>query len=267
MFRFNHHNPTERELVRLLAFGEGIISREQFLETANRTMLSRFRTAGLIKQKPDAEKGVFQITDKFKQAYLQQVNPEHRFSGSGSQTHSAILQSAIKMLPLSAELTSGQALKVELDQYQRSLDYYRQEAMLRENYRQEREQARGEVVQANTPMGRYDALTRYNYYNKLYNLEKLVSSADLKVSLTANQLDELLTTLHDRHLNNERLTERQREFTHQAITTLQAVQASMTTNTVEILIEAITDNYGRLELEQKENCSVVMNTPIIYFAG
>ena len=116
-------------------------------------------------------------------------------------------------------------------------------------------------------MDRYDALTRYNYYNKLYNSEKLVSSADLKVSLTANQLDELLTTLHDRHLNDEHLTERQREFTHQAITTLQAVQASMTTNTVEILIEAITDNYGRLELEHKENCSVVMNTPIIYFAG
>ena len=91
MFRFNHHNPTERELVRLLAFGEGIISREQFLETANRTMLSRFRTAGLIKQKPDAEKGVFQITDKFKQAYLQQVNPEHRFSGSGAPSSPTVI--------------------------------------------------------------------------------------------------------------------------------------------------------------------------------
>ena len=267
MFRFNPHNQTERELVRLLAYGEGIISKEQFLETANRTMLSRFRTAGLIKQKPDADKSVFQITDKFKQVYLQQVNPEHKFSGSGSPTHAAILQNAIKMIPTSAELTSGQALKVELDQYQRSVDYHKQEAMLRESYRQEREQAKGEAAQASTLMDRYDALTRYNHYNKLYNMEKLVSSADLKVSLTANQLDELLTALHDRHLNDERLTERQRECTLHAIRTLQAVQQTTTESTITILVEAITDNYGRMELEQKENCSVVLNTPIIYFAG
>ena len=267
MFHFNQHNPTEREIVRLLAFGEGIISKELFLETANRTMLSRFRTAGLIKQKPDSGKGVFTITEKFKQAYLQQVNPDHRFSGSGSQNHAAILQDALKLIPPAAKLTSGQTLKTELERYQKTADYQRKEGEIREQYRQAREHARTEIAQTRTPMDRYEALSSFNHYNKLYNMDKVVSAPDLKMTLTASQLDELLTALHNRHLNDDRLTERQRECTRDAIRTLQQVQATMTETTVEICVEAITDNYGRIELETKENCSAVLNMPILYFAG
>lgn len=267
MFHFNRHNPTEREIVRLLAYGEGIISREQFLETGNRTMLSRFRTAGLIKQKPDAPKGVFAITDKFRQAYLQQINPAHSFSGSGSLIHAQILQNALKLVPPTAELTSGQTLKTELERYQKTTEYHRKEAEIREHYRQAREQARTEVVQARTPMDRYDALTRYNDMNRFYSMDKLVSAPDLKVALTSSQLDDLLTALHHRHLNDDRLTERQRECTHDAIRTLQQVQANMTESTVEVCFEAITDNYGRTDLQAKENYSITMSAPILYFAG
>lgn len=116
-------------------------------------------------------------------------------------------------------------------------------------------------------MDRYDALTRYNDMNRFYAMDKLVSAPDLKVALTSSQLDDLLTALHHRHLNDDRLTERQRECTHDAIRTLQQVQANMTESTVEVCFEAITDNYGRIDLQAKENYSITMSAPILYFAG
>lgn len=267
MFRFNRHNPTEREVVRLLAYGEGIITKERFLSVSNRTMLSRFRTAGLLKEKPDAEKGVFQITDKFKQAYLQQIDPDMRFAGSGSVTHSAIVQDALRLIPSTATLTSGEAIKRELEQYQKTADYHNREADLRAWYKQERERAKEELRQAQTPMGRYEALDRYNFSNRFFNSDKLVSAPDFKAELTSGEIDQMLSSLMDRYYNDERLTEREQKFTHEAIRTLQQAQTSMTGATVTIFFEAVTGNYQQMQIEQKENCSIILGAPIVYFAG
>lgn len=267
MFKFNTHNPTEREVVRLLAYGEGIITRERFLSVSNRTMLSRFRAAGLLKEKPDAEKGVFQITDKFKQAYLRQIDPDMRFAGSGSITHSAIVQDALRLIPSTASLTSGEAIKRELEEYQKTADYHSREADLRTWYKQECEKAKEELRQAQTPMDRYEALDRHNFCNRFSNSDKLVSAPDFKAELTSGEIDQMLSSLMDRYYNDERLTEREQKFTHEAIRTLQQAQTCMTGTTVTIFFEAVTDNYGRVELEQKENCSIILNTPIVYFAG
>lgn len=262
MYHFNLRNPTETGLLRVLSYGEGIITRDQFLETANRTLLSKYRTNGLIKQKPDAPKGVFQTTDKFQRLYLQQVNPEHHFSGSGSMNHSSVLYETLKLLPQDAPLISGQTLKAELEQAQKSMEYQRKEIELRERYKDERDAASVQLRHAQNLMQRYEALNRYNEANKLYSRENLCSAADLKVTLNRDQLDELLTRFHDRYRNDE-LTQRQERFTYHAIQQLQQLQASGT-ETVEIFVECVTDSYNNIQIQEKLATSFVLDTPIIF---
>ena len=60
--KFNIHNPTEMRLVNVLAHGEGLITRDDFVGLSNKTMLSRYKTEGYIREAKNAEKGVYEIT-------------------------------------------------------------------------------------------------------------------------------------------------------------------------------------------------------------
>lgn len=265
MFKFNQHNKTEMNLIRHLVYGEGLIRHDAFLEIANKTLLSRYKAANLIRQKPDAEKGVYMITDKFKQCYKSQIEPRHAFSGSGSMKHSEILHNIIKILPRDVHITSGETLKQELEQLQKTAEYQQKERILREEYREQREICRNEVREAPNAMERYEALTRFNLYNRLSSMDKLCSAADMRVSLNREQVDQLLTTLFDRHLNEE-LTQREERFVSHAIRTLQQIQTNSTETITEVLIEAVSDSYGTIQIEQKLNTSSVLSTPIIFFS-
>lgn len=264
---FNIHNPTELAVLRQLAYGEGIITKAQFLELANRTMLSKYRTAGLIRQMPNAREGVYQITDKFKSEYLRRIDPTHKFSGSGSPTHAAALYEALTFIPKTAELITGQALKDHFARYQRTVGYHQQAQTIREDYQAQRQEAKAALAAA-SPDQKAAALDRYRAADQLCRLDDdLCSTADLAMRVSREEIDTLLTDIGNRYLNDDHMTQRQAWACSHAIRTLQAVQDSMTEQTAVIMVEAITDSYGRLEIEQKENYSAVMHTPIIYFAA
>lgn len=261
---FNVHNPTEMAVLRKLAYGEGIITREQFLNLGNRTMLSKYRTAGLVRQMPNAKEGVFQITDKFKTEYTRRIDPNHKFSGSGSPTHAAVLYEALGFIPASAQLTTGQQLKEDFDRFQQTRAYIEATREIRNRYQDERAAAI-EAYHSAQAADRAAAFDRYHTAEQLCKMDKLCSTPDLAVTLTAGEVDSLITDLANYYLNAPQLSDGQTWAYGQAIRTLQEVQASGA-ETVTVYIEAITDSYGNLEIEQKENFSAVMGAPIIYFS-
>lgn len=110
---FNLKNPTERRVLEILANGEGIISREEFLAVSNNTMLSKYRAAGYLRQMPNAPKGVYQTTEAFKAQYHRQVDPAHEFSGGSSPVHASGVNRILSDLPDGVAVQTGQSIQNE----------------------------------------------------------------------------------------------------------------------------------------------------------
>lgn len=257
MKRFNQRNPTEINLFRTLAYGEGIISREQFLSIANRTILSRYRTEGYLKQASNAAKGVFQITDKFKKAYLHQIDPSHKFSGSGSVQHSTALNQTIAALPAGVKLTGGKEIQADFDRFKATKEYQKVIAELRQQARADLAERR----QAVTDTGTAQALRAYDDARRLYlqtlDEKKCCSTPDLQATFTHDQLEAFISTLS---MTQDKTRE-------QAIERLQSLLASTTAQELTVCIEIITGSYGSLEIQAKETYSAVTQTEIIYISA
>lgn len=250
MKRFNEKNPTEMALVRVLAYGEGIISKQQLLSLANRTMLSRYRTEGYLKQAPNAEKGVFQVTEKFCKQFRHQIDPTHKFSGSGSTRHSAALNQAIAALPQGAALTTGKQIQADFDRYKTTAAY--QTAIT-----DQRERARAALAQAaKAALADKSAPTLLAFddakrlYEQMQNDSKCCSTPDLIATFTPDQLRAYL----------------EQERGHAPERSLDRLEALLSNPAQEITvaIEIVTSSYGSLDIVAKETYSAVTQTPILY---
>lgn len=264
MYHFNLHNSTEMEVLRHLAFGDGIITKDQFLSISTKTMLSRYKSAGLIEQRKNAEKNIFQITNRFKSLYLKQIDPDHRFACSGSKSHSAVLFDAINVIPKTATITTGQTLKEEFQKFQKTTEYFTRTAEIQKNYQNKIMQLSATVSNtAASFLDRCNAMIELKQQTTFSKMESLCSTADLRISVTREEISQMLEELTNRHLNYD-LTPKHERFLLHSINTLQHVQENMTTERVDILVEAITDTYGAVQIEQKFNISYVLDTPIIF---
>ena len=112
MLTFKNHSILEWEIIRILAYCGGI-SKKHFLETSDQTTLAKYITKGLIKECPDTEPDFYQITDKFKRAYLS-LDPSHTFLPVESTAITAILYNALKLIPPTAAISNERPLKISL---------------------------------------------------------------------------------------------------------------------------------------------------------
>lgn len=252
MKRFNERNPTEMNLLRTLAYGEGIISKEQFLSIANRTMFSRYRTEGYLKQAPNAAKGVFQITEKFCKQYRHQIEPTHRFSGSGSVRHSAGLNAAIQALPKGVTLTTGKQIQTDFERFKNISQYENAIADQREQIKAKLDRAEQAALtdKSAQTLRAYEDIKRL--YGQMQNETKCCSTPDLQATFTRDQLQE--------YINQER-----GHAPEQTIDRLEALLLTSTDYEITVAIEIVTGSYGSLDIAAKETYSTVTQTPIIYF--
>lgn len=267
---FNTHNPTEVNLLRVLAYGEGIISRDQFLEISNKTMLSRYIKAGYLKQAPNAEKGIYQTTPKFQRDYRRQIDPQHQFSGSGSATHSGGLNFAIALIPGGAKLQTGQEIKREFDRFRKTGEYRRALSRIQAREYEALKDARAAIQEAkgahDVAYANYQLNAAQARYDLANDERRACSSPDLSITLTREQLEDWRGNLGNYYLNKDGLSHRQMTLLHQTITRLQELEKT-TDREITICLEIITGSYGPVEICQKENYVETTGANLVYLSA
>ncbi len=267
---FNTHNQTELNLLRVLAYGEGIISRDQFLEISNKTMLSRYIKAGYLKQAPNASKGVFTTTAKFQKDYRRQIEPQHQFSGSGSATHSGGLNFALTLIPEGARLQTGQAIKGEFDRFRKTGEYHRALSKIQEREYEALKQARAAMQEATGAHDIAYANYQLNAAQARYDLasdeRRTCSAPDLSITLTHDQLEEWRGNLGNYYLNKDGLSYRQMTLLHQTVQRLHELERT-TSGEITVCLEIITGSYGPIEIAQKENYAETTGANLVYLSA
>ncbi|MBP1736944.1 MAG: hypothetical protein H6Q60_825 [Oscillospiraceae bacterium] len=267
--RFNLKNPTEVRLLKILAYGEGIITKDQFLTTANKTMLSKYQAANLIAPMPNAPKGVYQVTKKFQALYREQVEPNHHFSGSGSVPHSTALNEILHLVPTDTNITTGQELKRELSQFrntalyeQRLGDLFEQalrhvdacDHRLTENIGGEKED---ECL--------FNLIDAQKMLDQINHPARRCSPADLMLTFNNNdQFVEFYSEIYTLYQNSQGLTERQQRLFTETLQTLDELEKRPVSAGISLCVEIVTANYSFLDIEQKQSYSYLKGRDIIY---
>lgn len=262
-FKFNQYNQRELNTARAIAQAH-IFSKDSFMSIGTKTMFYKYMAANLIKP-IEGKDGYYSITPKFINAYQSQLDSDYKSSSSGSTAHSAgIMQVVSSVIPSSAKIESEGVLKEEFKAYQKTTDYLRKEAELKQGYKERMEQIREELKTTTVPMEQWDKLTEFNLCNKFSSgIEKLCSVPDLRITVDRKQIQELIQNIG----NMDRSTEREEAYARNAVKVLREIQETMTTEQIEIYVEITTDNYNNVSIQQKEHTSQVTDARIIYFAA
>lgn len=247
---FNVKNPTEMNIVRLLAYGEGIITKDDFISVANKTMFSRYKTKGYLVKAKNAAPGTFQITGKFKRDFCRQFEPRHKFSGSGSSVHSRGLNRAINFIPPGAKLTTGQELKQDFEKFRKTAAYHQALAEIQKRTLGELQKVETQAAADKSRDYTYELRAARSSY-ELASSRDACSSPDLAATMSHQDLEDFRGALCNYYINND-MSQRKLYLLHQAITKLQRLEDT-TKGEVTVHIEIVTGSYGAVEIEQKEN--------------
>lgn len=266
---FNKRNATEMRVVRVLGHSEGIISREQFLQLSNRTMLSRYINNGLLAQVKNAEKGVYQITPKFKSTFRKEIEPRHQFSGSGSLKHSAGLITAISLLPQKSELTTGQAIKKDFDRYRKTVQCQMALSKIQERNLQKLEETRAQIetiAQQNKACATYLLNQATSSYKLSLDEHKAFSTPDIKATMTLEDLRGFRENLIEYSRTHE-LSVRKDYLLKQTVSKLNQMERNYyNSGPVSLCIEIVTGSYGNVEIEQKENWAEATGSDLVFLS-
>ena len=267
--QFNQKNPTEMGIVRMLAYGEGLIHKEDFIKYANKTLLSRYKTAGLVEEYKGGEKGLLQITDQFKRAYREQIDPKHTFSGSHAPNHASGLNRVLSQLSGNAPMKSGSQLQWELKSMTLcdTNPYYTRSHELIMRNREEIAKAEAAYQAAATDQERAARLEALEFAKQKHTQAMLrnrrCSIPDLAVTLTRPQLESFIEQQRE-YYDRCICPDFQRDLYEESIRRMEQLAASERP-TVTLNIEIITDNYGRMDIQAKENWSFCTDGgPVIY---
>lgn len=261
---FNKNNKTEMQIIRVLGNSEGIISREQFLQISNRTMLSRYINKGLLTQVKNAEKGVYQITAKFKREYMREIDPKQSFSGSGSLAHSSGLNTAISLLPRTSELKTGQAIKREFDSYRKTPQFQISLTKLQERYYKDLQEIRAKPQTENRAYNGFILNRAENSYKMIMDERKAFSTPDIGAIMTLEELSSFRDNLVEYHASH-RLSERKNELLRETISKLREMERSYS-QPVQVHIEIVTGSYGNVEIQQKENWAASTGNEVLFLS-
>lgn len=248
---FNEKNPTEMNIVRILAHGEGIITQEDFISVTNKTMFSRYKSQGYLVKAKNAAPGTYQITGKFKRDFCRQIEPQHKFSGSGSPTHARGLNRAIHLLPTGAKLTTGQELKQDFEKFRKTATYHQALAEIQKRTLAELQKVEAQAAADKSRNYTYELRAARSSYELACDSRGACSSPDLAATMSHQDLEDFRGELCNYYLNND-MSKNKLYLLHQAITKLQHLE-NTTKGEVTVHIEIVTGSYGSVEIEQKEN--------------
>lgn len=264
MFKtFNQHNPTETRLLSVLANGEGIITADEFKAIANATMLSRYKAAGYIKQMPNAQKGTFEITDKFKTQYRRQIDPSHRFSGSHAPAHAAGVNRVLACVPDGATVQTGQRVQREFQRITSATPaFHREMASIAAHWEQERDfyAATRPANEQEEAVLHHEAILAHEKY--LSAASETVSTPDMGLRLDAHQLHDFARSMFQHYLNYSGSAFTQRLYDEGMRRLLEVDRRG--DSTAHIYIEIVTDAYTSLDIFQKECWADTTDSIIVY---
>lgn len=261
---FNKNSKTEMQIVRVLGNSEGIISREQFLQLSNRTMLSRYISKGLLSQVKNAEKGVYQITAKFKREYTREIDPKQAFSGSGSLTHSTGLNTAISLLPKTSELRTGQAIKKDFESYRKTPQFKIALANLQDRYYRNLQEVKSTQQGSNHAYNGFILNRAENSYRIIMDERKAFSTPDIRATMTLDELRIFRDNLLEYH-SSHKLSERKNQLLKETVSKLNQMERNYC-SPVHVYIEIVTGSYGNVEIQQKENWADSTGNEVLFLS-
>lgn len=270
--KFNTHNETEMRLVNVLAHGEGLIDRDEFVRLSNKTMLSRYKSEGYIQEARNAGKGVYEITERFKREYCAQLDPFHRFSGSHSPTHSAGVNRVLSYLPSGVHIQTGSEIQAEFTTLLQASSHpaYNRVSEILYLCREHLAETKLALESAKTDVERAALTAEADRLNarcaRLMNVKERWSTPDLRVTLERDQLKELLDRAEE-HYQSYHCSDFQKYFYDLGIKRMMELYASGERE-ITLNIEITTSNYDWMDVDAKEVWSECCNTtPIIYIAA
>lgn len=270
--RFNVHNETEMHLVSVLANGEGLIHRDEFVHLSNKTMLSRYKAEGYIQEARNAGKGFYEITERFKREYCAQLDPFHRFSGSHSPTHSAGVNRVLSYLPSGVHIQTGSEIQSEFNTILQAGSHpvYTRMSEILHLCREHLTETKLALEAAKTDIQRAELTAEVDRLNarhcRLMNIRTRWSTPDLRVTLERDQLKTLIDRVEE-HYDEFHGSDFQKHFYNLGITRMMELYASGERE-ITLNIEITTSNYDWMDVDAKEVWSECCNTtPIIYIAA
>lgn len=258
---------------------EGKLSRENIINLSSKTLLGQLKNDGYIKESDN--KGVYQVTDRFKSEFTKLTGNAKSYGGSGAgEIHSGTISNLTAAIPTSAlisnEYKNGQQLVTENRQNKKTPEYKNKvNEMKQEIFAAQRENElnykNSQSDSSLTEADRVNAEVRYffekdnlEFQERILNDNKRgISSPDLEIELTKAQAYEYIDNLRE-------LEEREEysKYRDQWEETLSQMESYIETSVEEVLvfdIECIDSNYTRNQIQGKLNWERVYDRKVFYF--
>lgn len=262
----NLRNPKQLDLIYTFAISEGRLSKDSILQIGNKELFYRMKNNGFIKE---TQKGsnVFKATSKLHTLTEKATGISY---GNGCSTkHSAKIGKALTYLPreiiTEGRFTSGQMLKKEMSSFKQSPSYEKAITGLQKDILQTGQQIQATYQTQNS----YQAKIDYKANMLLYQMKKEVAFSetplfipDFHINASRSEAEQILQNMSDQRTQ---FNEGTKEFIFLGKNVEKLQQMLQTEQTsYQIYFEAVTDSYGRQELERHHNYETVFQREVLY---
>ena len=258
---------------------EGKLSRDNICSMGSKTLFGQLKNDGYIKE--TKEQGIFKVTDKFEREFSKLTGKKIVYGGSGAgEQHSKTISDLVSIVPKSAlinnEYKNGQQLITENRQNKKTPEFkQRVYEMKQEVYRAQREseQAYKNIMSDSSISAADKTKAEIEYLNQKDSLEmkekvlndnkRGVSSPDMQIQLSRNEAQEYIENLRE-FSRQEEYCDR-REQWEETINRMEAYAQGSPEMVLTINLEVVSTNYRTIDIQAKENWSIVYNEPVFYF--
>lgn len=262
----NFSNPKTMAVIKHLQLAENRLSRNDIYQLANKDILYQLKNNGYVKETAG---NIFSATPKL-QTYMKRLD-NSSFGYSSSTQHSKNIANSIHLLPKQIlyenRFKTGKELEVEHQTYRKTNAYQEAVKTILTNYTNQQKQTF--LLHKEKQQGDYSQLEKFkDMFSYRYHIDKwnTLTTAmkeqtdrvpDYEISLTreeAKQYQSALYAYGEEHHKKEYLIASEK---------VETILQQSNELVITLCIEIITNNYGRIELEQHYNYELTTGKPVI----
>ncbi len=256
---------------------EGKLSRDNIINLSSKTLLGQLKNDGLIVEK---SQGIYTTTKKFDTEFAKLSGNERSQGGSGAgEQHSGCISNFASNLPQSALIDgrykNGNQMITENRQNKKTPEFknkvnqmkqevYAAQRQLEAEYNSIKNSSASDLEKTNAEIHYYTEKSNLEMQEKVLNDNKRgVSSPDMSVFLTRAEAESYIENLRELSQSEE-----YREHSSQweeSISRMESYVSSSLEPCIEICIEVCSGNYRTIDIQSKENWSVVYDKPVFFF--
>lgn len=258
---------------------EGKLSRDNICSLGSKTLFGQLKNDGYIKE--TKEQGIYKATDKFEREFSKLTGDKFSFGGSGAgEQHSKTISNLVSIVPKDALINNGykngQQLITENRQnkktpefkervYEMKQEVYAAQRKLEQDYKNTLSDSR--IPEADKTKAGIDYLyqkEQLQMQERVLNDNKRgISSPDMQITLSRSEAEEYIDNL--RELSRQEEYSRHSEQWEETINRMQSYIQSSPEMVLTINLEVVSTNYRTIDIQAKENWSIVYNEPVFYF--